>query len=118
MFLLFSRPIYILGFTLYLMPLIMQNHLLKLFSNFMSHRYFVPYAKLIYGVFLCNTIFMQFRIFNLENGVWAQVFETNMFFAAYLTFSFGFSFVTYLLIEAPFANILNDFWRAKIHKDG
>lgn len=84
----------------------------------MSHKYFVPYAKLTYGVFLCNTILMQYRVFNLENGVWAQVFETNLLVAAYLAFSFAFSFITYLLVEAPMANILNDFLRTKVAKVG
>lgn len=118
LYLLFSRPLYILGFTLYFLPYLLKNEMLKIFLSFMRHRYFVPYARLTYGVFLCNTIFMQYRIFNLENGMWAQVFDTNLFFVAYLAASFGFSFVTYVLIEAPMANILNDFWRSKLSKDG
>ena len=36
-----------------------------------------------------------------------------MAFLANLALSFGFSFFTYLLIEAPFANMLNDFFRLK-----
>lgn len=92
--------------------------MLKLIRNFMSHRYFLPYARLTYGVFLCHSIFIQYQVFNLENGIWAQVFETNLNFIAFLTFSFGFSFLTYILVEAPMANVLNDFWRSKVNRDG
>lgn len=94
-FLLFSRPLYILGFTLYIMPYILKNRMLGMLRALLTHRHFVLYAKLTYGVFLSNTIFMQYRAFNLENGIWAQVFETNMSFVANLAFSFGFSFITY-----------------------
>lgn len=100
------------------MPYLLKNRMLSMVRGMLTHRYFVQYAKLTYGVFLCNSIFMQFRAFNLENGVWAQVFETNMAFMANLGFSFAFSLVTYLLIEAPFSNILNDFFRSKISKLG
>lgn len=41
-----------------------------------------------------------------------------MSFVANLAFSFAFSFITYLLVEAPFANILNDFFRSKITRIG
>ena len=89
-----------------------------MFRNLLTHRHFILYAKLTYGVFLSNTIFMQYRAFNLENGIWAQVFETNLSFVAHLAFSFIFSAITYLLVEAPFANILNDFFRSKISRIG
>jgi len=56
---------------------------------------------------------MQFRIFDLEDGIWAQHFETNLYFAAFLTFCFGFSFLTYIFVEAPFSNLLNEFLRAR-----
>jgi peptidoglycan/LPS O-acetylase OafA/YrhL len=110
-YLLFSRPLYIFGFSLYVMPYILKNRMIGMIRSMLVHRHFVLYAKLTYGVFLSNTIFMQYRSFNLENGIWAQVFETNMSFVANLAFSFGFSLVTYLLVEAPFSNILNDFFR-------
>lgn len=112
-FLLFSRPLYIFGFSLYIMPYILKNEMLSLLRKVLTHQFFVQYAKLTYGVFLCHSMFMQYRSFNLENGIWAQVYETNMAFLANLALSFGFSFFTYLLIEAPFANLLNDFFRQK-----
>jgi|APCry1669189733_1035249.scaffolds.fasta_scaffold87215_1 peptidoglycan/LPS O-acetylase OafA/YrhL len=77
----------------------------------LSHSYFVPYGRLTFGVFLSHSVFMQFKIFNLENGIWAQKMQINLDFFAYLAISFIFSFITYLLIESPFSNLLNDFFR-------
>lgn len=57
-YLLFSRPLYILGFTLYIMPYILKNKMLGMIRGMLTHRHFVLYAKLTYGVFLSNTIFM------------------------------------------------------------
>lgn len=45
------------------------------------------------------------------------MFETNLTTLAYFTFCLIFSFLTYLIVEAPFANILNDFIRSKRSKD-
>ena len=56
-------------------------------------------------------------MFNLENGVWVQGFETFLLVIAYTSYAFCFSFITYILIEAPFANVLNDFLRSKIQKE-
>ena len=56
---------------------------------------------------------MQYRIFNLEDGIWAESWDTFLLFAAFLLGSFIFSFITYLFIEAPFANILTEFLKAR-----
>jgi len=58
LYLLFGRPLYIIGFTAWIMPFFLDNPMLRLFRNAMSHKFLVPYSRLIYGVFLCNTIFM------------------------------------------------------------
>jgi peptidoglycan/LPS O-acetylase OafA/YrhL len=49
----------------------------------------------------------------LETGIWAEKYTTYLLFAAFTNISFVFSFITYLFIEAPFANIVNEFVRAK-----
>lgn len=67
-----SRPLYVIGLALMVMPLILGNKVLEPLTRFLSHRYWAPYARLTYGVFLCNSIFMEFRIFNLEQGIWAD----------------------------------------------
>ena len=64
-YLVLSRPTYCFGFSLFILPLLLQNKLVRPLSNFMSHSWFVPYARLTFGVFLCNSIFMQFNSFNL-----------------------------------------------------
>merc|ERR1719446_1064683 len=95
------------------MPLILNNQFFSPLQKLMAHSYWAPYARLTYGVFLCNSIFMEFRIFNLEQGIWADQFNTNLYFFSFITVSFCFSFITYLFVETPFANILNEFVRAK-----
>ena len=112
-YLLLSRPVYIVGFSLMVMPLILQNKVCKPLVNILAHKQWIPCARLTYGVFLCNTIFMQYRIFNLEHGDWAQRFVIDMYFCAFFTISFLFSFATYIFVEAPLANIVNEFFRSK-----
>lgn len=112
-YLVLSRPTYCFGFSLFIMPMLLQNKLMRPLSNFMSHSWFAPYARLTFGVFLCNSIFMQFNSFNSQNGMWAQKYETALEWCAYGTFSFVFSLFTYLLIEAPMANFMKEFVFAK-----
>jgi hypothetical protein len=42
---------------------------------------------------------MQFREFNTERGSWGNGLDAFLFFLAYLTFSFLFSFVTAMIWE-------------------
>ena len=63
-FLLISRPLFILGFQLTMLPLLLTPSFSPL-SQLLSHKFFIPYSRLTYGVFLCNSILMEFRIFNL-----------------------------------------------------
>jgi peptidoglycan/LPS O-acetylase OafA/YrhL len=76
----------------------------------------VPFEKLTYGVFLINSVLMQFRTFNLSNGVWVESFDLQLLFLSFLTLSFMLSMVTYLFVEAPMSNLLNNFIAAKRHK--
>ena len=111
-YLISSRPLYTIGIGLITMPLILNNQFFSPLQKLMAHSYWTPFARLTYGVFLCNSIFMEFRIFNLEQGIWADKFNTNLYFFSFLTISFCFSMISYIFIEAPFANILNEFIRA------
>lgn len=83
----------------------------------LSHKYWVPFAKLTFGVFLCNSMWMEFRTFNLTNGVWIESSDLILMFLSYLIVSFLFSFVTFIFVEAPMANLLNQFLIAKSSKD-
>lgn len=112
-YLMISRPCYTIGFALFIMPIILENPIFNSLKSFLSSNYWVPYVRLIYGVFLSNTIFMQMRIYNLERGIWADWYCTTLFFFAFSTFTFCFSFTTYMFVEAPLANLFNDFLRSK-----
>jgi len=109
-FLLISRPLYILGFVAAVVPLLVGNKGLRGITKILSHKYWIPYSRLTYGVFLCNTILMQFRVFNLQHGDWVQQFNLNLLFMSFLTLSFLFSTFTYLVVEAPMACLLNTFF--------
>lgn len=106
-FLILSRPIFAIGHSFIVLPLIMQNKGLEPVTNVLSHKYWIPLARLSYGVFLCNSIFMEFREFNLQHGEWVQGFNMSLLFLSFLALSFCFSTITYLFVEAPMANLLN-----------
>ena len=117
LYLITSRPAYIIGFSLISMPILIGNPITQPLHSLLSHRYWAPHARLIFGVYLSNDIFMQYRIFNLEDGIWAESWDTFLLFAAFLLGSFIFSFITYIFIEAPFANLLTEFLKARSAKE-
>jgi hypothetical protein len=47
---------------------------------------------------------MAFRVFNSERGIWACEIDAFLYFLAYLTLSFMFSFLVTVLIEMPVVN--------------
>ena len=105
-YLIVSRPLYIIGFSMMVLPMLLKNKSFAPLSDLLAHKYWIPYSKLTYGVFLSNSIWMQFRVFNLQHGDWIQSFDLMLFFGAFLTLSFLFSFFTYLFVEAPMSNLL------------
>ena len=58
MFLLAARPVFCLGLTMVMIPLILRNRLVSPLREFMAHPWFAPYARLTFGVFLSHTIFL------------------------------------------------------------
>ena len=56
---------------------------------------------------------MEFRTFNLTQGIWVEKFDLILLFMSYLMLSFMFSLVTYLFVQAPMASIVNQFLVAK-----
>lgn len=115
--LLLSRPLYCIGFSLIVMPLIVGNEGLSHFIRAFSHHYWVPFSKLTFGVFLCNSMLLEFRTFNLTNGTWVESSEILLLFLSYLIVSFFFSFTAHLFVEAPMASLLNHFFVAKSKKE-
>ena len=106
LFLLTARPLFVSGFALFIMPVILSNKASRPLSKFLSHEFWVSFTRLIYGVFLCNTVLMQFYIFDAERGLWMQEFDTLMLYFSFLTFSFIVSFIFYLIVEGPTSLIL------------
>jgi hypothetical protein len=110
-YLLIHRPLFIAGFTMTVFPILVatRGSPIRLAKDFLSHSFWTPFSRLTYGALLSHGIWMQFREFNTERGTWGSAFDAFLFFLAYLTFSFLFSFVTALLCEFPFAAMWQDF---------
>jgi peptidoglycan/LPS O-acetylase OafA/YrhL len=107
------RPVYIFGFSLFTLPLLLKNDLVVPIQRFLGHWWFVPYSRLTYGMFLSSTILMQFSVYNLEDGTWAQRSDVSNMCFAYMTLSICISLLTYVLVEAPMANIHRDFFKVQ-----
>lgn len=108
-FLLLSRPFFVLGFVLMLTPIILQNPALKPIARILTIDYWVFASRLVFGVFLSNTIFMQYFIFNLERGLWLQKFDAMLLSLSFLVLSFIFSFLSYLLIDGPCSLLVSQY---------
>ena len=111
LYLLIHRPLFIAGFTMVVFPILVADPgtPLRLMKQFLSHSFWTPFSRLTYGALLSHGIWMQFREFNNERGTWASGLDAFLFFLAYVTFSFLFSFVTALIWEQPIASMWEDF---------
>lgn len=107
-YLIFARPIFVTGYALMLLPILLGNVSTKPIRRLMQHRFFVPQARLTYGIFLCNSVFMQFHIFNSEHGLWLQWYDTYLMYMAYFNFSSIFSVAIYILIEGPVSILIRE----------
>jgi hypothetical protein len=67
-YLMLSRPIFIIGFSMNIFPIIVGTIVFRPIKNFLEHEFWVPLSRLSYGAFLCHGIFMQFREYNNERG--------------------------------------------------
>ena len=105
-FLLIARPVFVTGFALTIMPILLGNKSAKPISSLLSHEFWIMPTRLVYGVFLCNTVLMQFYIYDSERGIWIQDVDVVMLFFSFLLFSFVLSFLFYVLVEGPFALLL------------
>lgn len=84
-----------------MMPFILKNKSFTPMTNFMTSSFWYPLARLTYGAYLSHSIFMLYRGYNTEKGVWASESDAFLFFFAYLTFAFTFSLFMTLFIEIP-----------------
>ncbi len=61
---------------------------------------------------------MAFRVFNSERGIWACEIDAFVYFLAYVTLSFGFSFLVTIMIEMPIVSAYKIFVLGqKVHID-
>jgi hypothetical protein len=103
-FLLLQRPLFCGATALAIMPFVLYNPLVVPVSNLLAHSFWYPFAKLSYGAYLSHCVFMMYRLFNAERGIWACEFDAFMYFLAYLTLSFIFSLLVTLFVEMPVLN--------------
>jgi hypothetical protein len=78
-------------------------------TNFLEHQFWFPLARLSYGAYLSAGIFMLYRTFNMERGMWACELDSFFLFMAYLSFAYLFSFVITVLVELPCHNLYTEF---------
>lgn len=109
MYLILARPVFVIGFVLITLPLILGNPLLRPILRLMNHEYWVFVSRLVFGVFLCNTIFLQYHIFNTERGLILEKLDTALLSLSFMTLSFLFSFILYLLIDGPCSLLVSKF---------
>ena len=76
---------------------------------FLQNTFWYPLARLSYGAYLSAAMFMLFRAYNSERGIWACEIDSFLYFLAYVTLSFLFSFFTTILVESPLLNIWREF---------
>ena len=101
LYLLVHRPAFIAGFTMFLLPILVAppKTPCRPLRELLAHSFWVPFSRLSYGACLSHGIWMQFRDFNAERGTWGCGLDAFLFFLAYLTFSYLFSFLTALVWE-------------------
>ncbi len=112
LYLLVHRPLFISGFTMVVFPILVAESKAspsRPLRDFLSHAFWVPFSRLTYGALLSHGIWMQFREFNTERGTWGSGLDAFLFFLAYLTFSFLFSFIFAMIWEQPVATCWYEF---------
>lgn len=99
-----------------IIPVIVGSPVFRPIKSFLGHSFWVPLSRLSYGAFLSHGMFMQFREFNVERGEWGCGFDAFLFFLAFWTFSFLFSFGMALAFEFPIAALWYEFILKKVDK--
>lgn len=68
LYLVSSRPVFTLGFSLNILPLLIGSNVTKPMRQFLGHDFWIPFSRLTYGAYLSHGIFMIFRDYNTERG--------------------------------------------------
>ena len=108
-FLMFQRPLFVIAGGLGFSPILLRNPFTYPLTAFLEHQFWYPLARLSYGAYLSHGIFMLFRTFNMERGMWACEIDAFFLFMAYLSFAYLFSFLITVMIEMPCHNMFQTF---------
>jgi ABC-type transport system involved in multi-copper enzyme maturation permease subunit len=68
LYLIFSRPLFVTGFSMCIFPVLLGSTLCRPIRQFLAHDFWVPFSRLTYGAYLSHGVFMMFREFNTERG--------------------------------------------------
>lgn len=108
-FLMFQRPLFVIAGALGFSPILLRNPFTYPLTAFLEHQFWYPLARLSYGAYLSHGIFMLFRTFNMERGMWACEIDAFFLFMAYLSFAYLFSFMITIMVEMPCHNMYQTF---------
>lgn len=108
-FLMFQRPLFVIAGALGFSPILLRNPFTYPLTAFLEHSFWYPLARLSYGAYLSHGIFMLFRTFNMERGMWACEIDAFFLFMAYLSFAYLFSFLITIMVEMPCHNLFSTF---------
>ena len=103
MFLVFSRTIFVIGMTLFLLPALMGHN--RPTTWFLSLDFFTPLARLTFGAYLVHPIYIIFHSLNTESGVYVTINQGIVNYIAWSVVAFVTSVIFTLLIETPWMNL-------------
>ena len=95
------------------MPFVVYTPGLWPMRNFLAAKFWMPYSRLTYGVYLTAPMFMLFREYNTSTGTFASKFDIVLLFFAYLFCAFGFSLFLTIVVERPIHRFYTTFCRTK-----
>ena len=103
MFLTFSRTIFVIGMTLFLLPALMGHN--RPTAWFLSLDFFTPLARLTFGAYLVHPIYMIFYALDTESGAFVTINQGIVNYIAWVVVAFTTSIIFTLLIETPWMNL-------------
>lgn len=107
LFLMFQRPVFVIAGALAFCPIMLRNPFTIPITALLEHSFWFPLARLTYGAYLSAGVFMLYRSYNMERGLWACELDSFFLFMAYLSFAFLFSFLITVFVELPCQNLYN-----------
>lgn len=109
-FMTFSKTIFMIGFTLMVLPMLVGKA--DAVRTVLSGSVLTPLSRLSYGVYMVHPTFMMFDAYNQQRGIWMSTNLGILNFLGWTVASFACAFVLYIVVEAPFMNIEQQFFVA------